>query len=266
MTQFAFGAGNAYVTPLQDAWGNTIANPTPMPLMVLQEGSIDISGDVKELFGQNQFAAAIGAGKKKIGIKVKPARIFAAAWNALFFGQTLTAGVFANYTETVGKVIPTTPFTITVSSGVESGVITHIPGTGGVFVADLGVIDSTGTPMKRVASAPTAGQYSVTVGTGAYLFNTADAGKTVFINYQYTATSTTAQTMNVLNLPMGYVPTFAYDMTVSYLGKLTTFNFPAVVPGKMSIAFKNEDFAIPEFNASPYDNGTGIVMKIGLSE
>lgn len=264
MAQYAFGAGNAYVTPLTDAWGNSIANPTPIPLMVLQEGSIDISSDTKELFGQNQFAAAIGSAKKKIGIKVKPARIFAAAWNALFFGLTLADGVFAVWTETVGKAIPATPFTITVSSGTESAIVTKIPGTTGVFVADMGVIDATGTPMKRVASAPTAGQYTCTA--GVYVFNTADASKVVFINYQYTSTSTTAKTINVTNLPMGYVPTFSYDMTVSYMGKLTTFSFPACVPGKMSIGFKNEDFAIPEFNASPYDNGTGVVMKIGLSE
>ena len=343
MSQYAFGSGNMYATPLQDAWGNAIANPTPVPLMVLQEGSVDFSGDIKELYGQNQFAVAVGRGKVKIGVKVKPARIFAAAWNALFFGQTLVPGVFANYTDASGDVIPpaaaggvtgmtivaggtsyVTGDIITVSTGTStvkaqavvtaaagvvtglqvinsgsytvaptasgattggtgtgltvtctttaSGVIFYpsdlgVTGQGEVFVADLGVINATtGGLMKRVASAPATGQYVVNPVTGIYTFASADAGVNVNINAQYTNTSTTAQTMVVNNLLMGYAPTCKFDLTVPYLGKLTTMSFPMALPQKMSIAFKNEDFAIPEFDLSVFDPGNGIVMKLGLSE
>ncbi len=268
MSQYAFGAGNMYATPLQDAWGNAIANPTPIPLMVLQEGSIDMSGDVKELYGQNQFAVAVGRGKVKMSIKVKPARIFAAAWNALFFGQTLAAGVFANFTDTVGMLIPATPFQVTVGTSAGSLTTMQIPGgAGGAFVADLGVFNgTTGRPMTRVASAPATGQYSVTVGTGVYLFATADVGNTIYISYQYTATSTVAQKQTVQNLPMGYAPTCKFDLTVSYLGKLTTFSFPMAIPTKFALGFKNEDFAVPEFNLQAFDPGNGQVCTWGVSE
>lgn len=348
MSQFAFGAGNMYATPLQDAWGNAIANPTPVPLMVLQEGSIDLSGDIKELYGQNQFAVAVGRGKVKMSCKVKPARIFAAAWNALFFGQTLAAGVFANYSDTVGSVIPpasvggvvslavgaggtlygvgdivqvstgtstvkATAVVTAVSAGVvtalqvvnsgaytvaptaagattlvsglgtgsgltvtatmaASGVVAYPQSLGGagasaVFAADLGVMYSlTGTLLKRVASAPAAGQYSVNVGTGVYTFAAADAGLSVLVNYQYTQASTTAQKQTVQNLPMGYAPTFKADLTVSYLGKLTTFSFPMALPQKMAIHFKNEDFAIPEFDFQAFDPGSGNVCTWSTSE
>lgn len=255
MAQFAFGAGNMYVTQLQDASGNAISNPTPYPLMVLQEGSVDLSSDVKELYGANQFAVAVGRGKTKIQVKVKPARIFAGVWNAIYFGQTLAAGIFANYTDTTGAAIPTTPFQITVT-----------PPSSGAFASDLGVIDANGNPMKRVASAPATGQYSVNTGTGAYTFAAADTGKTVYINYQYTATSTTAQKQTVANLPMGYAPTFKADLTVGYLGKLTTFSFPMAVATKMNLGFKNEDFAVPEFDFSAFDNGSGQVMTWATSE
>jgi hypothetical protein len=165
MSQYAFGAGNMYVTQLQDADGNAIANPTPYPLMTLQEGSVDLSSDTKELYGQNQFPVAVGRGKTKIQVKTKPARIFAAVWNSIYFGQTLVAGIFANFTDTTGTLIPTTPFQITIT-----------PPSSGTFAADLGVLDQNGNPMKRVASAPATGQYSVNLGTGVYTFAAADTG------------------------------------------------------------------------------------------
>lgn len=255
MSQYAFGSGNMYVTQLQDALGNAIANPTPYPLMTLQEGSIDLSSDSKELYGQNQFPVAVGRGKAKMTCKVKPARIFAGVWNALYFGQTINSGLFANYTDTVGTAIPTTPFTITAT-----------PPNAGTFVADLGVISATGMPMKRVASGPTTGQYSVNVATGVYTFASADAGTTVYINYQYTATVTGASKQTVQNLPMGYAPTFKADLSVAYQGKIITFSFPKAISTKFSIGFKNEDFAVPEFDFSGFDDGTGNVLTWSTSE
>lgn len=346
MTQYAFGAGNMYATPLQDAWGNTLINQTPVPLMTLQEGSVDLSGEVKELYGQNQFPVAVGRGKVKMAIKVKPARIFAAAWNALFFGQTLVAGQFANYSDTVGTVIPPAAVggvtaiptvaaggtgyvtgdiiqvntgtstvkaqgVVTAAAGVvtaiqviQSGAYTVAPtasgattaitgvgtgctvtctctassvvayptsmGSGGylaTFVADLGLyFMASGNPLKRVASAPATGQYSVNTTTGVYTFASADAGLSVLLSYQYSQASTTAFKQTVQNLPMGYAPTFKADLTVGYLGKLTTFSFPMAVPSKFHIGFKNEDFAVPEFDFNAFDPGTGQVMTWALSE
>lgn len=346
MSQYSFGAGNMFATPLQDAWGNAIVNPTPIPLMVLQEGSVDLSGDLKELFGQNQFPVAVGRGKVKMGIKVKPARIFAAAWNALFFGQTLTPGIFANYSDTVGDVIPPAAVggvtgivltaggtgyvtgdiilvnlgtatvkaqgVVTAPAGIvtavqvlNSGAYTVAPtaagattavtgigtgllvtctctasgsvafptsqgsaGLGAVFVADLGCIyAATGMLLKRVASAPAVGQYAVNTTTGIYTFSTADAGLTVLQSFQYTnALFTGASKQTVLNLPMGYAPTLRFDLTVAYLGKMTTFSFPMAVPQKMSIGFKNEDFSVPEFDLEAFDPGNGQVMTWSVSE
>lgn len=255
MSQFAFGVGNMYVTQLQDASGNAVANPTPYPLMVLQEGSIDLSSDLKELYGQNQFAVAVGRGKTKIAVKVKPARIFAGVWNAIYFGQTLNSGLIANFTDTAGAAIPATPFQITIT-----------PPSSGTYAADLGVIDASGNPMQRVASAPTTGQYSVNVATGIYTFAAADTGKTVYINFQYSATVTGAKKQTVANLAMGYAPTFKADLTVSYLGKLTTFSFPKAISTKFSIGFKNEDFSVPEFDFSAFDDGSGNVLTWSTSE
>lgn len=256
MSQFAFGVGNFYVTPLQDAKGAAIANPTPVPLMTLQEGTIDLSGDIKELYGQNQFPEAVGRGKMKMTVKVKPARIFAAAWNNLFFGQDLEAGLFANHTDATGSLIP--------ASGAYT--VTPTPPSAGTFIADLGVLSSTGSPLKRVATGPTTGQYSVDPSTGTYTFAAADAGKLVYVNYQYSANVVGAQKMTVKNLPMGYAPSFKADLTVAYQGKLTTLSFAKAISNKMTLGLKNEDFAIPEFDFSCSDDGTGNPLRLSLSE
>ncbi len=344
--QYAFGAGNMYVTQLQDAFGNAVSNPTPYPLMGLQSGEVDFAGDVKELFGQNQFPIAAARGKMKLQIKVKPARILAAVWNSIFFGQTLAAGLIANYTDTTGFVVPPASVggvtgivpvaggtsyalgdVITVTTGtstvkataivtaVAAGVVTSLQvynsgsytvaptaagattggtGTGltvtttqtvsgvvvsppfnftgavpyaGTFAADLGVQNaSTGASLKRVATAPATGQYAVNTTTGIYTFNTADAGNAILINYQYSNGNVANSSLTIQNLPMGYMPTFKTDMTVNYLGKLTTFSFPMCVASKMNMAFKNEDFAVPDFAFEAFDPGNGQVMKIALSE
>ncbi|QDD62648.1 hypothetical protein EJD96_00065 (plasmid) [Herbaspirillum seropedicae] len=255
MSQYAFGSGNMYVTQLQDALGNAVVGATPYPLMTLQEGSIDISSDSKELYGQNQFPVAVGRGKAKLTGKVKPARIFAGVWNAIYFGQTVNAGLFANYTDTVGTVVPASPYTITAA-----------PPNTGTFAADLGVIDANGNPMKRVASAPATGQYMVNVTTGVYTFASTDTGKLVYINFQYTAAVAGAQKQTVQNLPMGYAPAFKADLSVSYQGKIVTFSFLKAISTKFSMGFKNEDFAVPEFDFSGFDDGTGNVLTWSTSE
>ena len=340
MSQFAFGTGTMVVTQVNDAYGNVNATPTPYPLMALESASVDLSGEIKELIGQNSFAVAIARGKVKMMIKVKPARIFAAMWNSIFFGQTLTPGILANYTDSSGFTIPpvsvggVTALTIgaggtgyvtgdiiqlatgtstvkstavvTAAAGVvtglavsNSGAYTVAPtaigatvavtgvGTGltvtatvtpsallfyaqnpaNAFAQDLGVQYAlTGTPLKRVVSAPAAGQYIVNPATGLYTFSAADAGLSVFVNAQYTGPSTVAQKQTVANLPMGFAPTFKSDMTVSYLGKLTTFSFPLCVANKMAMGFKNDDFAVPDFEFQAFDNGSGNVMSWSTSE
>ncbi|WP_439891607.1 DUF2163 domain-containing protein [Ralstonia sp. 25C] len=79
------------------------------------------------------------------------------------------------YTDTRGHKIPTTgPYTIKV-----------VPPTGGAFVADGGVTDSTGNVWTQVVSGPGAQQYSV-ASDGTYTFDGSDnPGWEVFISYTY---------------------------------------------------------------------------------
>jgi hypothetical protein len=268
--QTAFGSGIMWGTPLTDATGTAIVNPTPVLFGILQDITIDISADVKELYGQLQYPFAVGRGKGKITGKAKMAQIFGQMYNSLFFGQTLNTGFFQDVYTTTALAIPPTPFTITVSSVASSATNIQIPNAGVTgSAADLGVINAaTGLPMTRVASAPTAGQYSFTPTTGVYLFSSADnvSGVSVYINYQYTATSTTAKNSVVANLPMGYAPTFECDLMLPYGGKQLTLDLYNCIATKLTFPSKLDDFTIPELDFSAFANAGGQVMKWGTNE
>lgn len=252
MTAFVFGAGNLWATPVLDASGNTIVNPTPVKFGGLQDITTDISGDIKELYGQNQFPIDVSRGKGKISIKAKAAQINAEIFNSLFFGQTLTNGQTIDYVDTTGAAIPATPFTIT----------PVVPGTG-TWAADLGVRDSNGINFTRVASAPATGQYSVTA--GAYLFAAADTGKTVFIDYQYTII-TFGLSGTIMNTAMGQAPVFQCDLLMKSKGKTLIWTFPQCISTKLSFATKLDDYMIPEFDISAFANAAGQVVKFSASE
>lgn len=251
--QLGFGSGVLVGTALTDASGNAIANPTPIQFGVLQECSVDFSFDIKELFGQYQFPVAVGRGKGKITGKAKFAQMNGLTMNSLFFGQTLVAGILSEVIDTVGTAIPTTPFQITPT----------VPSSG-TWTVDLGVIGPNGLPYKRVASAPTTGQYSVAA--GVYTFAAADVGLIVKISYQYTATSTVAQKLTVNNVLMGQAPQFRADLYMPFNGKNFVLTLPANISSKLSIATKLDDFLVPEFDFSGFADANNNIAYIGLSE
>lgn len=254
MSQFVFGSGILWGTPTTDAAGNAISNPTPVQFGTLQDVSLDVAFENKTLHGQNQFAVAVGRGKGKITGKAKFAQINGLLLNSLLFGQTMTAGIVSDVYDTTGTTVPaSSPYTVTPT----------VPGSG-TWLADLGVRDANGLPMTRVASSPTTGQYSVS--NGAYTFAAADTAKTVFINYQYSATSTTAQKSTVQNVVMGYAPAFRVDLFTPFQGKSMIWTLPNAISTKLSIATKLDDFAMPEFDFEGFADGSGNVLTYSVSD
>lgn len=103
-------------------------------------------------------------------------------------------------------------------------------------------------------------QYSVVESTGVYTFN---AGQTtpVFITYNYTASSaTTGTNVQVTNKPMGSMPTFETWLYNNQFGNNIAFQFPNCISSKLSFNFKNEDFAIPEFDFSAFSDNAGNIF------
>lgn len=248
--QNLFGSGIFWGTPTGDASGNAISNPSPSQFGVGQDCSIDMSFDTKKLYGQQQFPVAIGRGKGSITGKSKFAQVNGLLVNSMFFGQTLTSGIISDVYDTTGVTVALT--------------VTPTVPNSGTWSADLGVRNSLGQQLTRVASAPATGQYAVAA--GVYTFASADVGTTVFINYQYTGTSTLAKSVAINNLPMGYSPTFRFDLYVPFQGKSLIFTFPNCTSSKLTVATKQDDFVIPEFDFDVFANAASLVGTVAFSE
>lgn len=247
--QLMFGAGDFFAVPLTDANGNSISNPTPIQIGSMQEMSLDFSGELKELYGSKQFAMAVARGKVKTTGKFKGAQIHGAALNSLFFGTGVTAGTMhAINTDSVGALIPTTPFTITVTAP-----------NSGTIVDDLGVLDSSAVPMTRVASAPTTGQYSYAA--GVYTFAAADVGKRVFINYRYSYALSSAKRISLNNVAMGQTPSFKAYMQTTFQGKRALVILESVVSTKLQLlSTKQDDFSVPSVDFSAQADSSGSTL------
>lgn len=235
MPQFSFGSGILVGVPLTDADGTAIANPTPRKFGTLQDVNVDFTRSIKELFGQKQFAVAIGAGTCKVTGKSKFARLNGGLVNDIFFGQSLSTATVPNLQDEESGTIPGTPYQITIS-----------PPNSGTFVRDLGVVYSaTGIVLTRVASSPNTGEYSVS-GAGVYTFAAADTTLGVKISYVYSETA--GRKIVIANKQLGYVPTFRAELSAPYKGKKLTLALHSCVATKLSFATKLEDFMVPDFD------------------
>lgn len=236
-----FGVGKLIAVPTNLADGTAIANPTPVLLGTMQDVSLDLSVELKTLYGSKRYPIAVGQGKGKTSIKAKYAEIDGGILGALFFGKTDSAGIKAAVFDSAGT-IPATPgpYTLTVA-----------PPSSGTFVSDLGVmLASTGAQMDRVASGPATGQYSVSA-AGVYTFASADQGKAVKISYEYSAASG-GKVWTITNETMGYTPSFTLLLQNGYQGKNLVVKLNRCVSGKLALPLKNDDFAIYDFDAEAF--------------
>jgi hypothetical protein len=121
MAQYMFGTGQLFAS--------NVGGGSPLRIGALQDVSVEFSGDIKQLFGQYQFALAVARGKTKIEGKFGTGNIDVAAFNSLFF-QTTAGVVTGQKKQAINEagVIPATPFKITVANGAT-------------FFRDLGVTD-----------------------------------------------------------------------------------------------------------------------------
>lgn len=229
-----FGAGFIYTSPVSGS-GNPAPNPTPVPIGIVQNVKFTISGDIKELFGSNQYPVDTAVGKRSIKGSFEFGQLTNNILSQLFFGDAVTTGVLATVTDPTAA-IPATPFQITVANAAH-------------FVTDYGVINAaTGVSLARVSSGPTAGEYSVNTGTGVYTFSSADnvSGVQVSITYSWTD-STAGDTMVAGNHAMGYGPIIALNVIFPYDAPTPGgmgFLFPNCRLGKVDVTTKLDDYSM----------------------
>lgn len=249
---YLFGPGVLWATPITDAYGTAISNPTPVMLAGLQELSFDLSKDMKQLYGTGQFPIDVAAGKAKIAVKAKYVDVSAIGLDAILFGQGLTVGANHINFDNTGIIIPTLLPTITLT-----------PPESGTYANDLGVRNAAYQPMTRVATAPATNQYTVTP-AGAYSFAAADAGKTVFISYSYTTTAATSRKQTITNLLMGQAPKFRADYFTKYDGKQTCLTLYRCTAAKLGLASKLDDYMIPDLEIDPMADIAGNVFSLSV--
>jgi len=250
----AFGPGILIVTRTD------ITVPVAINVGFVQEFSLDLAGTTKQLYGQKQYPLVAARATIKATGKFKSAEISGIAWNAFFFGQS-------GFTS--GRKIWNIDSTFTLSTTVT----TQQVGSSLSFDADLGIFYSTkGLPLQRVAAgAEVAGKYSVAGSSapGTYTFAAADQGLGIKVTYTSSSTAGDGQTLAVTNQTIGTTPTFQVDYYTN-LNQPTAKPFATrvyqCVSSKETLAFKLEDFMIPEFEFDFFANANDQVFDCYLPD
>ena len=202
--QFGFGSGVLYGTR------NDITGSTPIRFGVLQDVQIDFAGDIKELFGQNQYAIDAARGKTKIEGKAKFAQISVLAYASLFFGTSLTTGsILQAYNEADTPIAGATAAT---SAATASGTtITFSAVPAGCVVGAL-VVDTTTT------TAIPPGTYVVSKTSTVVTLSQTVTGVLMGDSITFAPTITSANATN-----------FVADLGIFYASNATqlTFSIPA---------------------------------------
>lgn len=222
---------------------------TPRRIGTLQETSFSFKGSNKALMGENTFAEAIGRADVSISGKAKNGKFNADAFNDIFFGQAPAAGHTAvAYDEK--HAIDTATIALTHEA---------------TFVEDLGVaFVLTGIQLKRVASAPITGQYTVN-NAGEYGFAVADDDKEVLVSYSY-QDATSGKTIEIVNQLAGEAPTFSAIFFNRFQGGTIYLKLNAVVSENLDLAFKSGDFAMPDFGFQAQADANGNVGTYSQSK
>lgn len=228
-----------------------IINATPVNFGLVQGVTVEETASVKELYGQFQHPIALARGTIKTTGKAKAARISGLAFANLFYGVTPAAGQTATSFAEAAVVPASSPFTVT-------------PANSATLVDDAGVVyASTGLPLTKVASAPAAGQYSLSA--GIYTLSSADAGKALLISYTYTLTAS-GQKLAITNQLTGTTPTFAAQFFTTFQGQTISLKLNACTSSKLTFETKLEDFVLPEFDFACFADSSGTIMTWSFAE
>ena len=220
-----FGMGAIYAIP-------SGANPTPVPIAILKDATVDFKVTKKPLRGQWKFPIDAGEGPVDATVKIKAADFRANVIAMLLAGGTTTTGsIMPIFGE--AAAIPGSPYQYTVANG-------------GTFKEDGGILDlNTGLWMARGATATGAGVYAVNTATGQYTFAAADTTHNIVIVYSYTAAAV-GKTFTYPNQVMGPSTPYAlrvYDVySMGGVLKPYGWDFPAVHFDNLSFALKAEDW------------------------
>lgn len=249
MSQYVFGTGQLFATP--------VGGGAPLRFGALQDVSVDFNGDIKELFGQYQFALDVARGKTKVEWKATTANIDANAFNQVFFDQVLTAGDQLTQVFNESATIPVAPAAPTVTAT-----------NGASFYMDLGVYYAvSGLPLKQVPIStavppvpPASGEYTVS-SSGVYTFAAADEGLGILLNYLYEQAAV-GGTLAINNELMGKTPRFQLVLSQVYDAKQFTLILYSCVAEKLTMPLKQDDYLMSEISGRAFANAANQIARL----
>ena len=257
-TQLSFGPGVLY-GERTDTTGSGIG---PRQFGLLQDVSLDISFTSKELYGQNQFPAALARGQGKVKGKAKFARINVRLYSDIFFGLTASTTSQTASQDEAGTIPATPAYAVTVANAAQ-------------YADDLGVFyASTGDAFNRVTSPANASEYSVNLATGVYTFASPDAGLGVRISYRYNVPVGSFQ-VAVTNQVQGSTPYFKCTLfqkispgapgtagqTLPWMAFL-----PACHASSLSIPTTQDNWTMNAFDFDAFADPTGLIMTYNAAK
>ena len=232
-----------------------ISGPTPRRFGILQDVSVDFSGSIKPLYGKLRMPVSQMDTEFKISGKAKGAQFKSDLFNMFFGAPAPTSG----NTRRVSLDEAITP--------TGSGVATVARAA--TFVEDLGVYDTvTGLWNLNISTTgtPSAGQYKVSTG-GVYTFQAADVNPKQ-ITYSYTvASGGSGVSFKIPNIAMGAGPRFGVVISNAQIdGLQCTLKLYKALSSKLTLAWKFNDWSIPEFDFEAMDDGSGFVGDINFDQ
>lgn len=219
----------------------------------LQDVSLDISSEIKELMGDKKVAILTAEVAKKIKLQAKFATLSSALVGAVLGA---TRGTGSKFISTVRKTAVASAITVaTTDDGSPAG---------WAFVSDLGVrYASNGQDLKyNSGTLASTGEYKNTA--GAYTLGSGDA--TAQVDITYVASQTAGETYTLNNGLIGlsnYFSARGYEATTQADGTVRkiAWYFPAILIPNLKLGFKNTEFATYDLELNAFADSTGLVAE-----
>ena len=232
---------------------------TPRRFGVLQDVSIDFNGDIKMLFGTNQYPVDTARGKTKIEGKAKFAALQASGYNDLFFGQTLATGQSKYaYNERTTLATTTAAISYTVANAASTPLVDQ-----GVFYGGTGA--NAGVQLTAGTSAtPASANYSFNGSTGVYTLSSSDSAASVLFNYKYQVS--TGFNIAINQQFMGTTPRFGLTLFQIFEGNQMVLDLYSATSSKLTYPTRIDDYVINEMDFSAFANAADEVGVWNLAQ
>jgi len=235
-----FGIGGLFANP---NGGNSATPSVPIQFMTVQDVSVECDQKLVEMMGQDKGPDDVAPSDMTVKCKAAFGRLDVNAYNAIMFGETISSGI------SVSVPYPG------IQAAIAASVTPTVPGSG-TWLEDGGVYyTTTGQPLKRVASSPSTGQYSVSA--GVYTLNSGDIAQGN-AQFYFAYTLTAGQTMTVHNQLQGFGPTFEAYLSMPFQGNFGNGNNGIHLYlarfSKTSWPLKRNGFVISDFEFTSYPN------------